>query len=608
MKLHKLHINNFRKLKNCSINFRDSTFLIGPNNSGKSSVFAALNHLHKNTNLDREDFSKEYNEDEESYTYEDKVEIIAEYYNVPDDAHGWIGFKGRVISSENPKNGETGNSITYKKVWALNSSKPKIFMKEHPRERSGLYSQCQKVSDLIGEHYNEAFLKEHFGESNYTKNLTTSANKAKLLDLPECWDINENEEAIWVENPGGIPGNVLSKLPKIVIIPAESCISELTSPGGALHSLLGDLFAKVRGSSDNYKQAQIFLNNLASELDPNDEDTDFGKLIKDLNGMVDSLFPDSSVHVSATLDVPEKSIKPQFNVELESNVKTAVNYQGHGMIRATVFQLLRFIQEFINQGVDTPRSAIFCFEEPEIYLHPAAASQMRDSLYDLAGPSCQIIATTHSPYMVNLGSEKSMSLTKFNITESNFSHTYSFNLEEAFLSLVEDEKQYLKMLLKVDDYISRMFFSKKCIFVEGDTEEVVVRETIKRLSPEDKAKVIGNCEFLRARGKAVLISIAKYLNALDIDYIFMHDRDSGTPNAAAMNTPILNQTGHERRIMIEECIEDLLGYTAPSSEKPYKAYVHIKDNWGDEFSSLPGDWKSIFIKLCSPYLDHIQTA
>lgn len=606
MRLHELHIKNFRKLKDCHIKFRDTTFLIGPNNAGKSSVFSALNHLHKSTNLDREDYLKEYNSEEEIYIYKDEVEVIAEYHNVPDAAHGWVGFKGRVVSSLEKLASETGNSIVYKKVWSLNQSKPKIFMKEYPRTRSPFYAACAKVSDLVGEDYSEIFLKEHFGDVNFDKSLTLAINKLKLLDLPACWDIQEHEEAIWVENPGGIPGNVQSKLPRIVVIPAESCIAELTSSGGALFSLLSDLFEQVRSRSQNYTQAQEFLNNLAAELDPNDRTTDFGMLIRDLNGMVGNLFPDSSVHVSATLDVPYKSIKPQFNVEMESNVKTAVNYQGHGMIRATAFQLLRFVQDFINKNADEPRATIFCFEEPEIYLHPAAANQMRDSLYDLAGPNCQIVATTHSPYMVNLGSEKSVSLTKFNFTACNSSTTNSFNFENAFLTLQDDEKQNLKMLLKVDDYISRMFFTKKCIFVEGDTEEVVIRETIRRLSTEDKAKVVGNCEFLRARGKSVLISIAKYLNALDVNYMVMHDRDSGTVGAEVMNAPILAQTGEERRIMIEECIEDLLGYTAPNSEKPYKAHLHIQNNWPNNFDGLPNDWKSTFIKLCSPYLDHLR--
>lgn len=232
---------------------------------------------------------------------------------------------------------------------------------------------------------------------------------------------------------------------------------------------------------------------------------------------------------------------------------------------------------------------------------------MREALYELAGPNCQIIATTHSPFMVNLGSEKSMSLTKFSFDDEDFSTSNSFNLEKAFVDLQEDEKQNLKMLLKIDDYISRMFFTKKCIFVEGDTEEVVIRETIKRLTKEDKSRVIGNCEFLRARGKAVLISMAKYLNALGIDYIIMHDRDSGTPQAEVMNDPILAQTGEDRRVMLQECIEDVLGYTPPASEKPFRAHRYIQENWGDDFNGVPTAWREIFIGLCAPYLDHLET-
>ncbi|HAS1494876.1 TPA: ATP-dependent endonuclease, partial [Enterobacter hormaechei] len=69
--------------------------------------------------------------------------------------------------------------------------------------------------------------------------------------------------------------------------------------------------------------------------------------------------------------------------------------------------------------------------------------------------------------------------------------------------------------------------------------EVVVRETIKRLSPEQKSIAIGNCEVLRVRGKSVMISMAKYLNALGIDYIFLHDSDIGTPKAELINPLIL---------------------------------------------------------------------
>ncbi len=510
-----------------------------------------------------------------------------------------------MITNNNPLPGETRNKIVFRKVWKLESSKPEVYLKEHVKTRSEKYSNAQIPTDLIGDDYTLEFISEHFGDDNLAAPLSNKSNKEKLNELPHVWDVNINSEISWVKNPGGIPGNVLSKLPKVIIIPAESCIAELTSSNGALINLLSELFNDVRKRSVNYAQAQQHLALLALEMNPQDNATDFGRLMEELNSITHTLFPNASIHVSANLDEPEKSIKPTFSVEMESNIKTAVNYQGHGMIRTTAFQLLKFIQDFVNRTTDQPRPTILCFEEPELYLHPAASNQMRDALYELAGNGHQIVATTHSPYMVNLGSEKSLSLTKFSICENEFSSTKSFNLEQAFLDLRADEKQNLKMLLKVDDYISRIFFTNKCIFVEGDTEDVVIRETVRRLSGRDKSIVIGNCELLRARGKAVLISLAKYLNTLGINYIFMHDRDQGTQRAEAMNPLILAQTGEERRIMIHECIEDLLGYGAPSKDKPYQAYKYIEENWHGEFNQLPANWRDVFIRLYSPYLDHL---
>lgn len=42
MYLYSLQIEGFRKLNNTTVYFGDSTFLIGENNKGKSSIFKAL--------------------------------------------------------------------------------------------------------------------------------------------------------------------------------------------------------------------------------------------------------------------------------------------------------------------------------------------------------------------------------------------------------------------------------------------------------------------------------------------------------------------------------------------------------------------------------------
>jgi len=44
-----------------------------------------------------------------------------------------------------------------------------------------------------------------------------------------------------------------------------------------------------------------------------------------------------------------------------------------------------------------------------------------------------------------------------------------FNITEAFKLLQDEDKNYVKMIFKVDDYIARVFFTKRIVVVEGDT-------------------------------------------------------------------------------------------------------------------------------------------
>lgn len=170
MRLHEIKINNFRKLKNCTIGFRDSTFLIGANNAGKSSVFSAIQLLHSSRNALREDYSKIYNEEGDLYEYSDEIEIIAKYHNLPDEAKEWVGFKGRIIKIDSPLFEETENSIVYKKVWSITQSKPKVYMLEYPKVPRDKFVAVTQVSELVSEIYTEDFLKEFFGEENFYKN------------------------------------------------------------------------------------------------------------------------------------------------------------------------------------------------------------------------------------------------------------------------------------------------------------------------------------------------------------------------------------------------------------------------------------------------------
>ena len=242
--------------------------------------------------------------------------------------------------------------------------------------------------------------------------------------------------------------------------------------------------------------------------------------------------------------------------------------------------------------------------------HPNAAQQMRETIYSLASSSGvnQIICSTHSPYMIDLSQKPNQVLNllslkseKINVDseelEAELVYCNPFNTSKAFIGLQEDDRAYVKMLIRIDDYISKVFFARKVLIIEGDTEEVVLKETIERVEEGKRLNIMHNWQIVKARGKASIISLVKYLKAMGINPYVMHDSDTGKEHAEKFNKPISEAVGDSNMVFkLERCIEDVLGYDAPNNEKPFKAYKFINDNWSD-VDSISLKWKETFCKI-----------
>ncbi|WP_221179017.1 ATP-dependent nuclease [Pseudomonas chlororaphis] len=287
---------------------------------------------------------------------------------------------------------------------------------------------------------------------------------------------------------------------------------------------------------------------------------------------------------------------------MSSNIRTSVANQGTGMVRAAVFGLLRFRQQWLKRRAgNDDRGLIIGFEEPEIYLHPSAANQMRDLIYELSDQNSQIVATTHSPYLIDLSRKPKQVLNRFQY-ERDHTTVLPFSVSEEFMKLQGNDKDQVKMLIKLDDHVSRIFFTRKVLVVEGDTEEVVIREAIRRMPPEMKALVLSGSEIVKARGKASIIGLVKYLTALNVDFFVIHDRDKGVEGAEKFNEPIKAAVGNEKKlIVLEECVEDFLGYPASSSEKPFKAYKQTQE-WGENWEGVPKQLKELLQEVYRPLI------
>ena len=87
---------------------------------------------------------------------------------------------------------------------------------------------------------------------------------------------NVEEESLWFENPGGISGNVLSRLPCYLRIEANVLAEEMNaSKSGTLFKLLSYMFEDVRNKSENYKKTVEALFELSKEMNPDDEEGAF---------------------------------------------------------------------------------------------------------------------------------------------------------------------------------------------------------------------------------------------------------------------------------------------------------------------------------------------
>lgn len=608
MKLSYFKIEGFRRIRSTEIFFGDASFLIGENNVGKSSILSALEIFHSG---DSKISSHDFFMDNALVDENQEVIFIAEYIGLPVESETWKGFKGRILKRR-LSDGTTERYILFKKKYDK-TGKCIHSLKEYKRTLKPEFIDARTVQDFINAGLEIIYLLEVFGSNieNGT-NLKTAANTPKLEFIDSIWDIDENSEE-WFERPGGIQGNILIRLPRFLLIPAEDRKNDIDGKTGALHKVMDSLFQDVRDSSENFSQAQIFLNNLAQELDPTNEDLEFGKMMVEINSVVGNVFPETGLHVETKLDDADKILKPIFTIEMSSNIRTSPDRQGTGSVRSAAFALLRYREQFlekkrISEDADSiSRNLIIGFEEPEIYLHPNAANNMRDEIYKLATSSnSQIVCTTHSPYIIDLGRDIDKSifpkqvlnllrLEMFDTDSFSSTSNKAFNTTEAYGRLVDDEKNFIKFILRMDDYVSRIFFSKKIIIVEGDTEEIVFRETIKRMEESKRISVQTNYQIIKARGKATIIPIVKYLKILGLNPFVIHDKDQ-IDGATKFNQPILEAIGNENdRLMLENCMEEVLGYDAPNENKPYEAYKYIQSNWKEEdgWSGVSAQWKSL---------------
>jgi putative ATP-dependent endonuclease of the OLD family len=191
----------------------------------------------------------------------------------------------------------------------------------------------------------------------------------------------------------------------------------------------------------------------------------------------------------------------------EGDFAISATEMGGGMQNAIVLAILRAFEETRRQG------AIILVEEPEMFLHP----QMQRSLYTTLqrlGKTNQIIYTTHSPHFVSIPDYRNVLLVRRS-KDAGTTVTHS-NLPDA-----EWRREKLRQAL--DPERSELFFARRILVVEGDTERLSLPEFAKKLDLDIDGAA---ATVVEVGGKRNLIDFAELAISFGIPTGVLYDRDS----------------------------------------------------------------------------------
>jgi len=169
-------------------------------------------------------------------------------------------------------------------------------------------------------------------------------------------------------------------------------------------------------------------------------------------------------------------------------------------------------------------------DEPEVALHPGAVRAASKYLYNLAeDPAWQVMITTHSPLFIDPLQDHT-TIVRLDRTQTNPTPK-TFRSDDVGFS--DDDKTALKMLNRFDQGLSEMFFGQHPLLVEGDTEfavfEGIMNDLTEVFPPHSRPTIV------RARGKWTLVLLVRMLTHFRVAFSILHDTDNPTRRDGKQN-------------------------------------------------------------------------
>lgn len=457
--INKLHIKNFRSIKNIKIsNIKNQLGLIGENSSGKSSILQAL--------------------------------LIA------------LGEK-KIQESDIRFNqhGEKENEVFIGLGLKLDKSSIQRLINYKPDKPSRIYSLLKEVkTDCEGSRkrkrdaasnayirdFKKLFLEKIFNEKKQSRSLFFGITFSKELEKRiEFYNNNlsQKEETNLEENEVSEIFNVM--LPPYAYLRDERGFEKESN--GESDSTTNELFSLLLPSmsrSGSQLGEDEIKNTVISELTISQINKYLLKKVEEeAKDITESLNKNFKKYYKGNIEVQWNFTNELFkNLNIETSFcmggfKNHIDFQSVGSGTRSLYKMV-LLQTLLERQSKNDEPVLFLLEEPELYLYPKLERKMEGFITSLAEQN-QVVITTHSPISIKSFTKDSLYKVERDESENSVPVTK--------ISKIED-KSDVTALLGYD--VTYLLGKDYIIFVEGDDDVHAYTYLIEKVFPKISSKFI----------------------------------------------------------------------------------------------------------------------
>ena len=624
MQFKKFEIHNFKNLEAVVLNWEDISILIGENNTGKSSVLLALQWFLSGKQIkDKALFRNE------QYDSENAIELIGFFDNLSESEKLSPAIQGRMSGDEwILKKRFWMEVVEGKEKWQecyYSYSNLEQFA-GWPSNTRSWNNWPKQYSQYIEE------VKTEIGRANVSND---AMEMLKIKIRRECPDlISSFTEWVPNPGGGGNwKSNANSVIPEFIYVPAvhevssETSAKEATTYGRLINLLIEEQLYRrpeFQQLNEQIKRVQALFT-----TDPEHPDWQRASEIDTLEQAISTRLS-QVIDAKAKIETSDINISsfilPGTALRIDDGFLTEVEAQGHGLQRTLIITLLQLLNEYqiqkatqedgessteailvvhepevhlnsrivstvasqistrMTETSTTPtevreqqklqeiqKPVIFGIEEPEIYLHPQMVRKMKDVLVNLSqNDRYQVICTTHSPVFIDMADNHRSVI---RLEKDDLRKVSAFQVSEEIFTgnTADDERQRLRMVTEFDASVNELFFAKRVVLVEGDTELAVLQKAADLFGVFSDPMGRRDITFINCHGKTTMPLFIKVLNNFKIKYAVVHDIDKG--KAERKNNDEIAREVNDRSniITFHPNIERVLGYPPSGKDKPINA-------------------------------------